>query len=109
MPPMWEIFMVAIYCAGLLAYFPGNLGLLWPRTVEVEPRVGLRLVGPFKKLDIPIADVGDLENSPIWQGCVVHLTRTRGALSQFVIPWYFGSQRKDLIRAIQSAVSQSAS
>jgi hypothetical protein len=51
------------YVLVLLAYFPGNLSLLWPCAVEVDPGNGLRLVGPFKMIYVPISDIGEIEKS----------------------------------------------
>ena len=92
----------------LLLYFPGNLNVLWPYAVDVDSGVGLTLYGPLKKIMIPMADIGEVEDSLFWQGYVVHLMKPRAVLTQFVIPWYFGSQREELIRTIQLAVSQSS-
>ncbi len=102
------IFLGVSFCLVLLAYFLGNLSVLWPYAVDVDPHAGLVLHGPLRKLSIPISDVGDVEDSLFWQGYVVHLTRPRAALTQFIIPWYFGAQRGSLIRAIRLAsLSQS--
>jgi len=106
--PSWELWMFGISIfLGLLAWFPGNLGVFWPYAVEVDANVGLTLHGPFKKVFIPIAHVGWIEDSPFpWQGHVVELKKPHAALAMFVIPWYFGSQRKELICAIGSAIEQ---
>jgi hypothetical protein len=101
---LW-IFGISIFL-GLLAWFPGNLRVFWPYAVEVDSKVGLTLHGPFKKVFIPIADVGWVEDSFFWQGKVVELKKPHAALAAFVIPWYFGSQRKELVRAIESAIEQ---
>ena len=101
---LW-IFGISIFL-GLLAWFPGNLGVFWPYAVEVDSKVGLTLHGPFKKVFIPIADVGWVEDSFFWQGKVVELKKPHAALAMFVIPWYFGSRRKELVRAIESAIEQ---
>ena|ERR1700733_9165212 len=96
---IWGINILVIY----LAYFPGNLGVLWPYTVEIDPSHSVRLHGLFKTILIPISEIGDVEDSLFWQGYVVHLLRPRAALTQFIIPWYFGSQRKPLIEAVRQA------
>lgn len=89
----------------LMAYFPGNLGVFYPTSIEIRT-LDLALRAPFKEVSIPIGDLGDIERSAFWQGDVVHLTRPRGALTQFIIPWYFGSERKALIDAIRRAAGQ---
>lgn len=101
---LW-IFGVSIFL-GLLAWFPGNLGVFYPYAVEVDTNMGLTLHGPFKKVFIPIAHVGWIEDSFFWQGKAVELKKPHAALAMFVIPWYFGSQRKELICAIGSAIEQ---
>jgi hypothetical protein len=92
----------------LLAYFPGNLAVLWPYAVEVDFALGLVLSGPLKTVHVPIEDIGEIENNLFWQGYVVHLLKPKAALTQFVIPWYFGSSRKTLVQAIRTAVEPSA-
>jgi hypothetical protein len=96
--------LLAVYAvATILAYFPGNLSVLWPYAIQVDPLAGVQLWGPLKKIAIPISEIGEIEESLLWQGYVIHLTRRRVALTQFVVPWYFGSQRKDVVRAIRLA------
>jgi hypothetical protein len=106
-PPPWVLFVLATgFTLGLVAYFPGNLSVLWPYAVEVDPAGGIVLTGPLKRIVIPIADIGEIEDSIFWQGYVVHLIKSRAALTEFVIPWYFGPQSQDLIRAIRTAVTR---
>ena len=104
--PELNIFILVCAVATILAYFPGNLCAMWPYAVVVDPTSAITICGPFKKIMIPISEIGDIEDSSFWQGKVVHLTRPHVALTQFIIPWYFGSRRHDLIKAIESAVAQ---
>jgi hypothetical protein len=109
-PPTWLLSYVGVFAiAFLLAYFPGNLAVLWPYAVSVDPRAGVQLSGPMKKVLIPISEIGEIEDSFFWQGSMVHLLKPRVALTQFVIPWYFGSERKALIDSIQFAVRSAGS
>lgn len=96
----------ASYVVALMAYFPGNLSVLWPYAVELDPSYGLTLFGPLKRVTVRLSEIGDIEDSLFWQGSVVHLTKPRAALTQFVIPWYFGSQRTAMIEAIRAATRQ---
>jgi hypothetical protein len=105
--PRILVFLFANALLVYLAYFPGNLGVFWPYAVEIGPNDCIRLHGPFKKLSIPISEIGEIENSVFWQGFVVHLAKPHGALTQFVIPWFFGSNRKTIIDTIQQTRSQS--
>ena len=87
----------------LLAYFPGNLGVFWPHAIELYGNSGIKLVAPFKKVFVPISELGEVEDSLFWQGYVVHLRKPHAALTQFLIPRYFGPQRKALVDAILAA------
>jgi hypothetical protein len=88
--------------------FPWQFGVYWPYRVELETGKSLSLYGLFKKASIPVSELGDVEDSLFWQGHVVHLLKPHAALSQFVIPWYFGSRRKELVQAIQREADQTA-
>lgn len=104
--PLFGLFAISALLL-FLAYFPGNLGVFWPYAVEVTFNSGVRLSGVFKRIFIPISEIDVIENSLFWQGYVVHLLKPHGVLTQFVIPWYFGSQREELIRTIRLATQQS--
>jgi hypothetical protein len=99
---LWGINILIVF----LVYFPGNLGVFWPYAVEIDSLVGIVLRGPLKRVSVPFAELGEIEDSLFWQGFVIHLTKPRGALTQFIIPWYFGSRRKALVDAIRQANSQ---
>ena len=99
------LFLISCPVIGLLAYFPGNLALFYPYAVEVDPTVGITLVGPLKKITIPISNISYTDHSDWWRGYVVHLKKPRVALFQFVIPWYFGPRRHELIDAIESCLA----
>ena len=101
-PPGVRLLLFETGCWGisLLAYLSGNLSVLWPYAVEVDPRAGITLFGPLKKLRVPVSEIGGIEHSAVLQGYVVNLTKPRAALTCFIIPWYFGSQRVDLMRAL---------
>jgi hypothetical protein len=103
---LWLLGTNLAVCAA--AYFPGNLGVYWPYRVEIETGKSLHLYGLFKKVSVSVSELGDVEDSLFWQGQVVHLLKPHAALSQFVIPWYFGSRRKELIRVIRSETTQAA-
>lgn len=90
----------------LILYFPGNLSVLWPYAVRVEPS-RITLFGPFKRIIVPASEIGEIENSLVWQGDVVHLLKPRAALTQFIIPWYFGSERRALIEAVRHVAQAS--
>jgi len=53
-----------------------------------------------------VSDIGEIEESVFWQGKVVHLTKGYRLLTAFIVPWYFGSQRTELIRAIRLATGE---
>lgn len=86
-----------------LAYFPGNLGVFWPHAIELYGNSGIKLVAPFKKVFVPISELGEVEDSLFCQGYVVHLRKPHAALTQFLIPWYFRPERKALVNAILAA------
>jgi hypothetical protein len=73
-----------------LAYFPGNLGVFFPYKIRVGA-VDIELSGLFKRTTIAVSDIGDIEDSIFWQGYVIHLLKPHAALTQFIVPWYFGS------------------
>ncbi len=100
-----QLFLLGDLIVGLLAYFPGNLALFYPYAVEIDPTTGITLVGPFKKITIPISDISYTDHSDWWRGYVVHLKNPRVALFQFVIPRYFGDQYPELIAAIESCMA----
>lgn len=50
------------------------------------------------------SDLSHVQDSYLLQGQAVILRKPHRLLGQFVIPWYFGDQRKSLIRAIEAAI-----
>jgi hypothetical protein len=65
--------------------------------------VDIKLSGLFKRTTIAVSDIGDIEDSIFWQGYVIHLLKPHAALSQFIVPWYFGSERTSAVAALRSA------
>jgi hypothetical protein len=96
--------VLCLLAAALLAYFLGNLNVLWPYAVDIHPETGIVLFGPLTKLHIPTSDLSYIQDSFFWQGQAVILRKPYRLLGQFVIPFYFGGQRKDLMRAIEAAI-----
>ena len=99
--PLLALFVVSALSL-YLAYFPGNLGVLWPYAVDIRANE-IELSGPFKKVIIPMSDVEGVEDSFFWQGYVFRLRKPHAALTQFVLPWYFGQERNAVADAIRAA------
>jgi hypothetical protein len=102
----WYVFLVANLLLCLAAYFPGNVGGMWPCAVEVHRDAGLRLSYPFREVWIPIAEVYAIEGERLWQGYVIRFRGNHRLLTLSVIHWFFGSQRKALAQAIQEEIDR---
>jgi hypothetical protein len=98
-------FVVISAILSLLAYFPGNLAVLYPCAVKVDPGIGLTLFGPFKAVFIPIADVLDIEKSSFTPGYVVVLSRTHGLIKRCILHRFFGVEREELAHSIRQIIN----
>lgn len=107
-PPSETLIEVVCVVLAILALFPGRLSFLWPYAVRVDPNSGLELFGPIGQLHVPISNILRVEQSSFWQGHVVQLRKPQVALIFFVIPWYFGPQRSELVSAILKAADYSS-
>jgi hypothetical protein len=105
---IWLIVICLTALGMVLAFYPGNLIVMYPMAVEVAPFKQIVLVAPWKRLVIPIEDLRDIHNSLLQQGCVVRLFRRHGLLKSFTIHWFFGSERTALAAAIENTVSRNA-
>lgn len=98
--------------ATFLAMFPGNMLAAVPTTIELEPGKRLRLHAPLKKLDIPIEEVEEVRDSTGWQiiqqGTIVKLSKRHGLMKSFAIHWAFGTEGRELVRALKEEISQRA-
>ncbi len=102
---LFGIVLILIILATFLAMFPGNMIAAVPVAAELEEGRGLRLIAPLKKLYIPFEEVQEVRDSTFWQvfqeGIVVKLNKRHGLMKSFAIHWSFGSEGKQLARAIQ--------
>jgi len=108
MKPVRENFLFAatltlILVMGVLCFFSGNVGAVYPYAVAVDEK-GLLLYAPLKKLYIPIEDVRDVRRSILQMGYVVRLRRRRRLIKSFVIHRFFGDQADPLANAIQAVI-----
>ena len=106
------IVLILTIVGSVLAMFQGNLIAAVPISVELEQGKGLYLCAPLKKLYIPMEDVVEVRDSAAWQflqqGIVVKLNKRHGLMKSFAIHWAFGSEGRQLARAIEAEISRGA-
>ena len=98
--------MLSSVILGFLCLFPGNLVAAYPYAVEVEEGKGLRIFAPLKNIYIPLDNVKEVRWSWLTVGWRVKLNKRLGALTSFTIHAGFGSQGKELARAIQEEIDR---
>lgn len=102
--------LILTIVATFLAMFPGNMIATVPAAVELDEDRELCLIAPLKRLYIPLKEVREVRDSTAWQifqqGSVVKLNKRHGLMKSFVIHWAFGTEGKQLVRAIQEGISR---
>jgi hypothetical protein len=85
--------VLCLLAAALLAYFLGNLNVLWPYAVDIHPETEIVLSGPLKKLRMPISDLSYVQDSFFWQGQAV-IEKTLSFAGSVCHSLYFGSSER---------------
>ena len=101
---VFSISMIVFVIFGVWYMFTSGLLLRLPYEVEVQVGAGLRLRAPFKELLIPADNVRDIRFSFFNQGHVVRLRRRQGGIRFFVIHWFWGRTRQELVREIERMI-----